>query len=132
MTTNRTSENTIQAKNLLKGDLQIVLVKDDKVIKIFDKGIAPWVEMVDMAWDLSGFSIATTYLSSGAAYMCELLKVSEVYADKISANASSILKRYDIKIDPTSSIEEYSDDDFIADDLQANDVYTKLKDRSTS
>ncbi len=120
------SKNLIKAQSHLQGDLQIVLVKDDDVIKIFDKGISPWIEMVDMAWDLKDFSVATRHLSKASAYMCKLLGVKEVYAEKMSEEALSILEKFVIE-NNFVAIEEDSILDTLPDDIEPEDVYRKLR-----
>ncbi len=86
------------AKDLLKDELTIVLVKDTVIYKDKKRGIKPMLDLINNEIDLTGFSVADKVVGKGAAVLFIYSKVKEIYTKVISAPALEILIKYNIKV----------------------------------
>jgi hypothetical protein len=87
------------AKEMLeKENLSLVVVKDcDVVYKSNDKGIKPMYYVVTNLLQIArGSSIADRVIGKGAAMLCKVLGVKEVYTPLISEAAIKVLKEANI------------------------------------
>lgn len=87
------------AKKYLEGEnLTIAVVKNGSLIyKSHDKGIKPiYTLATQMVERAKGSSIADKVIGRGAAMLCNLLYVKEVYGKLISDNAIEVLEKSDI------------------------------------
>lgn len=83
---------------LEKEDLSLVVVKDSEVIyKSYEKGIKPmYYVATSLPERAKGSSIADRVIGKGAAMLCKLLEVEEVYSPLISETAIQVLKKANI------------------------------------
>lgn len=86
------------AKDLLKDELTIVLVKDTIIYKDNKRGIKPMLDLINNEIDLTGFSVADKVVGKGAAVLFIYSKVKEIYTKVISVPALEILIKYNIKV----------------------------------
>jgi len=87
------------AKKLLeKENLSLVVVKDNEVIyKSCDKSIRPmYYAATSLINKVRGSSIADRVIGEGAAMLCRILGVKEVYPPLISETAIQVLKEANI------------------------------------
>lgn len=89
-------KDVIKAKELLKDEITMVLVKDDDVIDSKENGIKPLLNLIDSNIFLNGYSIADKIVGKAQAMLIVKAKISEVYAKTISKQAENILNRYNI------------------------------------
>lgn len=89
-------KDVIKAKELLKDEITMVLVKDDNVIDSKENGIKPLLNLIDSNIFLNGYSIADKIVGKAQAMLIVKAKISEVYAKTISKQAENILNRYNI------------------------------------
>lgn len=85
-------------KILEKENLSLVVVKNNEVIyKSHDKGIKPmYYVAVNLPQVAKGSSIADRVIGKGAAMLCKVLEVKEVYTPLISETAIQVLKKANI------------------------------------
>lgn len=86
------------AKDLLKDELTIVLVKDTIIYKDNKRGIKPMLDLINNEIDLTGFSVADKVVGKGAAVLFIYSKVKEIYTKVISVPALEILIKHNIKV----------------------------------
>ena len=86
------------AKDLLKDELTIVLVKDTIIYKDNKRGIKPMLDLINNEIDLTGFSVADKVVGKGAAVLFIYSKVKEIYTKVISVPTLEILIKYNIKV----------------------------------
>lgn len=86
------------AKDLLKDELTIVLVKDTIIYKDNKRGIKAMLDLINNEIDLTGFSVADKVVGKGAAVLFIYSKVKEIYTKVISVPALEILIKYNIKV----------------------------------
>lgn len=87
------------ARELLeKEGFRLVIVKDGEVIyKSHDKGIKPmYYAATELSHLAKGSFIADRVIGKGAALLCKLLGVKEVYTPLISETAIAVLKEANI------------------------------------
>lgn len=86
------------AKDLLKDELTIVLVKDTIIYKDNKRGIKAMLDLINNEIDLTGFSVADKVVGKGAAVLFIYSKVKEIYTKVISVTALEILIKCNIKV----------------------------------
>ncbi|NLX61119.1 MAG: DUF1893 domain-containing protein [Tissierellia bacterium] len=85
-------------KLLYEEDLSLVVVKNSQLIyKSHDKGIRPMYYLVTDLFDKAkGSSIADKVIGKGAAILCKMLRVKEIYTPLISEAAMEVLNKANI------------------------------------
>lgn len=92
------NEDTGAALALLReGGYTCVLRKGERCYTSRERGVKPLMELIWSGLDLTGFSAADRVVGNGAAFLYAMLRVSEVYADVMSAPAAATLERYGIR-----------------------------------
>lgn len=86
----------LKAKELLKDNITLALVKDEKVITSTLTGIKPLIKLLNENTNLKGFSIADKIVGKAQAMLIVKAGIKEVYAKVLSKNGESILKKYNI------------------------------------
>ena len=88
-----------KAKNLLKtGEYTCVLIKDDEVIALTDRGVKPLVALYESKSKLDGFVGADKVVGKATAFLYLMLGVKELYAVVISKTALKLLNEKGVKV----------------------------------
>ena len=88
-----------KAKNLLKtDDYTCVLIKNDEVIALTDRGVKPLVALYESKSKLDGFVGADKVVGKATAFLYLLLGVKELYAVVISKTALELLNQQGVKV----------------------------------
>ena len=95
-----------KAREMLKGDLTCVLVRDDTVYTSMKKGIAPLLKFLDEQTDLKGFSVADRIVGKAAASLYVLAGVREVYGEVMSIRGAEKLDEYQIPCSCKTKVEK--------------------------
>lgn len=89
-------KDIIKAKELLKDDKTLILVKDDDVIESTLSGIKPLIGLLNNNKDLNGYSIADKIVGKAQAMLIVKANIKEVYTKVLSKQGEMILKKYNI------------------------------------
>lgn len=89
-------KDIIKAKELLKDDKTLILVKDDDVIESTLSGIKPLIGLLNDNKDLNGYSIADKIVGKAQAMLIVKANIKEVYTKVLSKQGEMILKKYNI------------------------------------
>ena len=88
----------IARETLEKENCTCVAFNGEKIVKSFERGVKPLLEMIDEGTDLSGYSAADRVVGRAAAFLYVKLKISEVYSYVLSRPAIEIFNRYRIPV----------------------------------
>ena len=93
------SENLEKAKALLKkGEYTCVFYNGEDFITDNERGVRPLLSLIEKGRSLSGYSAADKVVGKAAAFLYILLGVKEIYADVMTKDAESVLKKSGINI----------------------------------
>lgn len=84
------------AKELLKDDKTLILVKNKEILESTLTGIKPLIGFLNDGKDLNGFSIADKIVGKAQAMLIVKANIKEVYAKVLSRNGELILQKYNI------------------------------------
>ena len=89
-----------RAKTLLEeGKYTLVLVKGEKVITSYERGVKPLLGLLDEGKDVRGFTAADRIVGKAAAFLYVLLGVKAVYANVLSILAEGVLLGHGIAVE---------------------------------
>ncbi len=91
-------QDFLKAKELLVDDVTLVMVKDDKIIKSTEKGIAFLVSSAEEN-RYHGYSVADTIIGKAAAFLYCRMQVKNVYGKTITRTAVEILQKAKINVE---------------------------------
>lgn len=93
------SENLEKAKALLKnGGYTCVFYNGEDFITDNERGVRPLLSLIEKGRSLYGYSAADKVVGKAAAFLYILLGVKEIYADVMTKDAESVLKKSGINI----------------------------------
>ncbi len=88
----------LKAKKLLADDVNLVLIKDDKIIKSAEKGIAFLVALAAEN-KYQGYSAADRIIGKAAAFLYCRMNIKNVYGEVMSEKAFEILNKAKINVE---------------------------------
>ncbi len=89
--------DTEKAKKELTGDITCVLVKGENIYTSTKTGIAPMLNLIKDGVNLEGYSAADKIVGKAAAMLFVKAGVKDVFAEVISSDAISYLKKHKIE-----------------------------------
>ncbi len=88
----------LKAKELLVDEINLVMIKDNEVLKSKEKGIAFLFSLADKN-RYQGYSVADKIVGKAAAFLYSRMQVKNVYGKTMSKKAIEVLKKYNIHVE---------------------------------